>query len=140
MMLQCIRSTWAKQILKPQDIAGVIREILNSEDQIDQDKEHLWTIGLNAAHCIKYVDLVALGVVDRCLVHCREIFRRAVHKGISALIVVHNHPSNQPEPSTADKEIIYKIKVSGELLGIELLDAVIVATDSHYSFAEDVWN
>jgi len=139
-MLQCIRSTWAQQIHQPVDIAGVMREILNSEDQIDQDKEHIWAIGLDAAHCIKYIDLVALGLADRCLVHCREVFRRAVHRGVSALIVVHNHPSNRPEPSTEDKEIIYKIKVSGELLGIELLDAVIVTTNSHYSFSENAWN
>jgi DNA repair protein RadC len=54
--------------------------------------------------------------------------------------VVHNHPSNQPEPSTEDKETIYKIKVSGELLGIELLDAVIVTVSDYYSFAEKAWN
>jgi DNA repair protein RadC len=139
-MLQRTLSTCTQQILKTGDIAGVMREILNSEDQIDQDKEHFWTIGLNARHCIKYIDLVALGVVDRCLVHCREIFRRAVHRGVTALIVVHNQPSNQPEPSTEDKEIIYKIKVSGELLGIELLDALIVTVSGYYSFAEKAWN
>ena len=139
-MLQRIEAPWTQQILKPVDIAGVMREILMSEDQVDQDKEHFWAIGLDAAHCIKYIDLVALGLVDRCLVHCREVFRRAVHKGISALIVVHNHPSNQPEPSTEDKEIIYKVKVSGELLGIELLDAVIVTVSDYYSFAEKAWN
>jgi DNA repair protein RadC len=139
-MLQRTLSTCTQQILKPVDIAGVMREILNSEDQIDQDREHFWTIGLNAGHCIKYIDLVALGLVDRCLIHCREIFRRAVHKGISALIVVHNHPNNKPEPSTEDKEIVYKIKVSGELLGIELLDAVIVTVSDYYSYAEKAWN
>ena len=139
-MLQCIRSARTQQILKPKDIAGVMREVLKTEDQVDQDKEHFWAIGLDAEHCIKYIDLVALGVVDRCLVHCREIFRRAVHKGISALIVVHNHPNNKPEPSTEDKEIVYKIKVSGELLGIELLDAVIVTVSDYYSYAEKAWN
>jgi len=139
-MLQRTLSTCTQQILKPVDIAGVMREILNSEDQIDQDKEHFWAIGLNASHSIKYIDLIALGGADRCLVHCREIFRRAVHEGISALIVVHNHPSNQPEPSTDDKEIVYKIKVSGELLGIELLDAMIVTVSDYYSFAEKAWN
>jgi DNA repair protein RadC len=139
-MLQRTRSICAQQNLKPEDIAGVMREILNSEDQVDQDKEHFWAIGLNAAHCIKYIDLVALGLVDQCLVHCREVFRHAVHKGISALIAVHNHPSNQPEPSPEDREIIYKIKVSGELLGIELLDAVIVTISGYYSFAEKAWN
>ena len=138
-MLQRIRSKWSHQILKPGDIAGVIREILKSEDQVDRDKEHFWTIGLNTAHCIKYIDLITLGLVDQCLVHPREVFRRAVHDGISALIVVHNHPSNQPEPSRGDKEIVYKIKVSGELLGIELLDAVIVTHGGHYSFAESAW-
>ena len=139
-MLQRIRSEWKEQIYKPRDIARVIREILKAEDEVDQEKEHFWTVGLNTAHCIRYIDLITLGLVDQCLVHPREVFRRAVHIGVSALIVVHNHPSNQREPSREDKEIVYKIKVSGELLGIELLDAVIVTHGGHYSFAESAWD
>ena len=138
-MLQSIRSSWTRQILKPEDIAGVMREILSTEDPIDRDKEHFWAIGLNTAHCIKYIDLISLGLIDKCLVHPREVFRRAVHESAAALIVVHNHPGDQTEPSAEDKQVVEKIKGSGEVLGIELLDAVIVTTGSYHSFAESVW-
>ena len=116
-----------------------MREILSTEDPIDQDKEHFWAIGLNTAHCIKYIDLITLGLIDKCLVHPREVFRRAIHEGIAALIVVHNHPSDQTDPSPEDREMVEKIKGSGEILGIELLDALIVTTDSYHSFAEKAW-
>ena len=138
-MLQRIRSTWTQQILQPDDIAGIMREILSTEDPIDRDKEHFWTIGLNTAHCIQYIDLITLGLLDQCLVHPREVFRRPIHEGIAALIVVHNHPSDQTDPSPEDREMVEKIKGSGEVLGIELLDAVIVTTGSYHSFAESVW-
>ena len=138
-MLQSIRSSWTQQILQPADIAGVMREILSTEDPIDQDKEHFWAIGLNTAHCIQYIDLITMGLIDKCLVHPREVFRRAVHESAAALIVVHNHPSDQTEPSAEDKQIVEKIKGSGEVLGIELLHALIVTTDSYHSFAEKAW-
>ena len=138
-MLQRIRSTWTQQILQPEDIADVIREILSAEDPLDRDKEHFWTVGLNTAHRVQYIDLITLGLLDQCLVHPREVFRRAIHEGIAALIVVHNHPSDQTEPSPEDREMVEKIRESGELLRIELLDALIVTTESYHSFAQNVW-
>jgi len=76
-------------------------------------------------------EVVAIGTVDASIVHPREVFRPALEHAASAVILVHNHPSGNAEPSKADKQITKQLKEAGKLMGIELLDHVIV-TESGY--------
>ncbi|MBV7266818.1 DNA repair protein RadC [Erythrobacter sp. WH131] len=73
------------------------------------------------------------GSIDEAAIHPREVIRRAMDVGASALILVHNHPSGNPEPSRADIQITQKIAEAGRLLGVTVHDHVIVGREGHVS-------
>ena len=73
------------------------------------------------------------GSIDEAAIHPREVIRRAMDVGASALILVHNHPSGSPEPSRADIQITQRIAEAGRLLGVTLHDHVIVGREGHVS-------
>lgn len=126
-----------QKINGPEAIANILQDILTSESEIDQDKEHFWVIGLNGANRIKYIELVSLGILNRSLVHPREVFRYAIINGINFLIIAHNHPSNALKPSDDDKAITDRLKDAGSIIGIEVLDHVIISNQRTYiSFKE----
>ena len=110
----------------PIKVTEIFRSILGSENKIDQGKEHFWTIGLNQRNGIKYIELVSLGTLNASLVHPREVFRMAIFEGIGALIIVHNHPSGDSDPSEDDLTIIKRLQKAGEIVGIKILDSVII--------------
>ena len=95
-------------ITTPESIASIIQAILKREDVIDQDKEHFWTIGLDTANRIKYIELVTLGILNSKLIHPREVFRLAVMQGVAAVILAHNHPSGNLK---RQKEIKPQLKI-----------------------------
>ena len=70
---------------------------------------------------------VSIGTATMSLVHPREVFRPAIRCSASAVIVVHNHPSGDPEPSSEDLAVTRRLDAAGSLLGIALLDHVVVA-------------
>lgn len=116
--------------------AQILYEILSMEDEIDRNKEHFWVIGLNTKNKVLFVDLISLGTLDQALVHPREVFRLAISKGVFRIIVGHNHPSGDPEPSPDDISLTERLKKAGDILGIELLDHVIIAGENCMSFKE----
>jgi len=126
-----------KYIDSPEDTAKIFYAILRKEGEIDKDKEHFWAIGLDARNCIQYIELVSLGILDANLVHPRETFRLAIMKGVASLVVGHNHPSGDIEPSKADLEITARLRKAGQILGIEILDHIIIGKvggRKYYSF------
>ena len=76
---------------------------------------------------------VADGSIDEAAIHPREVIRRALDLGAAALIIVHNHPSGNPEPSRADIQITGRIAEAGRLLGVELHDHVIIGREGSVS-------
>jgi DNA repair protein RadC len=85
-----------------QDVAKVFLDLFALEDKIDQDKEHFYVMHLDVQSRITLVELVSLGTLNASLVHPRETFRRAVMQGSASIIVAHNHPSGEVEPSDED--------------------------------------
>jgi DNA repair protein RadC len=77
--------------------------------------------------------LVGDGTIDEAAIHPREVIRRGLDLGACALILVHNHPSGNPEPSRADIQITHRIAEAGRLLGITVHDHVIVGREGHVS-------
>lgn len=73
------------------------------------------------------------GSIDEAAIHPREVIRRALDKGASALILVHNHPSGNPEPSKADIQITQRIAEAGRILGVTVHDHVIIGREGHVS-------
>jgi DNA repair protein RadC len=79
-------------------------------------------------------EIISIGTLNTSLIHPREVFRNAVIKNASRIILAHNHPSGSVEPSQEDREITKRIKESGEIIDIPLIDHVIVTERFHYSF------
>ena len=73
------------------------------------------------------------GSIDEAAIHPREVIRRAMDVGASAMILVHNHPSGSPEPSRADIQVTQRIAEAGRLLGVTVHDHVIVGREGHVS-------
>ena len=124
-----------QQIKDPASVHSIFVALLRQDNEVDRDKEHFWCIGLNTRNCVKYIELVSLGTLNASLVHPREVFRFAIMQGVASIIVIHNHPSGDPEPSEDDLRLVKRLIEAGRLLGIELLDSLIVA-DSYLSFKE----
>ena len=132
-----IRGYKKKEITCSTNVAEICASILRAENEVDQSKEHLWSIGLNTRNKIKYVELVTLGLLNNTIVHPREVFRMAIMEGVASLIVCHNHPSGSIEASPEDKKKTSELEQAGKIIGITLLDHVIIGGNGkHYSFLD----
>lgn len=118
-------------------VAKVFREVLKNEDEVDQQKEHFWAMGLTTKNRVLYLELISLGTLTEGLVHPREVFKSAIIKGVCSMIFCHNHPSGEAEPSGQDITITQRLKKGGELLGIKILDHIILGVNDIFSFARD---
>jgi len=125
-----------KEILRPADIYRILSDYLRSEDKVDRDKEHFWVFQLDCRNKIKLLELVSLGTLNSSLVHPREVFTRAVGERSAQIIIAHNHPSGEANPSEDDIALTKRLVNAGDLLGIELIDHIIVTNSSFISFKE----
>ena len=91
--------------------------------------ERVRVLYLDARNRLIYDQHVADGTVDEAAIHPREVIGTAITRGASALILVHNHPSGNPEPSRADIQITQRIAEAGRLMGISVHDHVIVGRE-----------
>jgi DNA repair protein RadC len=110
-----------------------LKRILAKQDKFDQDKEHFFVIILNARNRVKVIELISVGTLNASLVHPREVFRLAIHRGASSIIIAHNHPSGNPEPSAVDLEVTHRLVQAGKLIGIEVVDHIIIGKNSFRS-------
>ena len=92
---------------------------------------------LNTKNVIIEQQLVSIGTVNSSLVHPREVFKEAIRKNSAHIILVHNHPSGDPEPSDEDHQITEMMKKAGKLLGIPVLDHVVIGDKRYYSFNDE---
>ena len=100
------------------------------------DKEHFRAVLLNTKnHVLKTVE-ISVGSLDASLVHPRECFRPAVAASAASIILLHNHPSGDPEPSADDIAITKRLKETGQVLGIEVLDHIIFGAGKYVSLKE----
>ena len=91
---------------------------------------------LNTRRRIKGHQLITIGTMDTILVHSREVFRAAIIAAASAIVMMHNHPSGEPQPSEADIKVTRDLIRAGQLLRIEVVDHVIVGNPNHCSLRE----
>ncbi len=99
------------------------------------DREHCLLVGVDTRHRPLGIVTVSIGSVDHTFMSPREIYRDAVALGASAVLVAHNHPSGNPEPSTDDVSVTRRLVAAGELLGIDLLDHLVVGDHGWTSMA-----
>ena len=100
-----------------------------------QEREHFALMLLDSQHKVLECNVIFSGTIDGAAIYPREIVKAALHANAAAVILAHNHPSGQSEPSAADKRITERITSALALLDIRVLDHIIVG-DSCYSFAQ----
>lgn len=124
------------KLLCSDDIYKVMQQVLLRENKIDRNKEHFWTIGLDNANRILYIELISLGTTTRVEVEPMQVFRIAVQKAALQMILVHNHPSGEMKHSEADITITDRLLQVGNILGIEVIDHLIISETSYNSFLD----
>lgn len=120
-----------------EDVYALMRMVLQRQQKIDRNREHLWVIGLAADHTILVVELVSMGSVRRTIAEPMEIFSLALQKRSVKIILVHNHPSGSLKPSPADKDMTDRLIQCGRLLQVPVVDHYIISEQGYYSFAEE---
>ena len=118
-------------IASPEDIANLLLA-----DMALLEQEHLRVVLLNSRNQVLAAPEVYKGTVNSTHVRAADLFRDAVREGCPAIIVVHNHPSGDPTPSSDDAAITRQIVEAGALLGVEVLDHIILARGGLASLRE----
>ncbi len=118
------------KIIYPADILPIVAHYA------DRKQEHFLAVSLNGAHEVIALRVVSVGLVNRTIVHPREVYADPITDRAAAILVAHNHPSGNVVPSEEDIEITARLKEVGELLGIDLLDHVVFSFKDYYSFLE----
>lgn len=113
------------------DVIKLVRQRLK-----DKKKEHFLILCLDTRNNLIKISSISTGTLDTNLVHPREVFKEAIQSLSSSIILVHNHPSGNPEPSEADIDITKRIVETGKVVGIDVLDHIIVTENKSFSFKE----
>jgi DNA repair protein RadC len=119
-----------RKITYPSDVVPIISHFA------DRNQEHFLCLALNGAHEVLNIRVVSMGLLNRTIVHPREVFADPLKDRAAAVVVAHNHPSGNVEPSREDRQITTRLKEAGEMLGIQLLDHIIFSVRGYYSFLE----
>ena len=101
-----------------------------------ETKEHFIVLHLDGKNRIVCFDRVSIGSLSQTIVHPREVFKTACLSNAAAILLVHNHPTGDPAPSQEDISITRRLRESGDILGIKVLDHVIVGEHEYVSFVE----
>jgi len=118
----CERPAASRPIRGPDDVLAQVRDLPRAR------REHFIVLLLNARHELQCRETVSIGSLNASIVHPREVFLPAILHSAASVILVHNHPSGDPEPSEEDLGITRRLVQVGELVGIGVLDHVIVAS------------
>lgn len=126
--------TGVNNLYSPVNVVKVMNDVFNMSNLAE---EYLYLICMTC-RCkpISFFE-VSHGIYNTSIVNCREIFIRALLCGATNIIVIHNHPSGNPEPSLEDIKITKKLKEASELIGIQFSDHIIIGRDGYYSFNEE---
>lgn len=103
----------------------------------DRPEENFLCITLNGAQEVIKTRLISTGIVNRAIVHPREVFAKAVSDRATAVVLAHNHPSGNVMPSEEDRDVTHRLMRAGALLGIPVLDHLVFSPKGYYSFLEN---
>ena len=129
--------------VEPNDLADPIR---GPEDVFrrvgarlrDVPQEEFHALLLDTRHRVIREVLITRGILDGSLVHPREVFRAAVVEGAAAVILLHNHPSGDPTPSSEDRTVTRRLAEAGRAIGIPVLDHVVIGRGRYRSLATEL--
>jgi DNA repair protein RadC len=118
------------QVATPDDAVDVVQPLLTG-----RDRECGVLVALDTRHRVIATTVVSIGTAGTTFLSPREVYRDALALGASAIIVAHNHPSGDPEPSADDERITRRLVEAGAVLGVELLDHVVLGDPGWSSLA-----
>ncbi|HHU30964.1 MAG TPA: DNA repair protein RadC [Firmicutes bacterium] len=118
-------------ISSPADAAGLV-----IEEMRHYLREHFRVLLLDTKNKVLGMEEISIGSLNTSLVHPREVFRPAIRKACASVILIHNHPSGDPTPSSEDIAVTRRLYEAGRLLGIEVLDHVVIGDGKFVSFRE----
>lgn len=128
---EIVDETRQKEITSTKEVYELIKSKISN-----YTKEHFVVISFDSRNKFLGMDTVSLGTLNANLIHPRETFDAAIRRHAAQIIVAHNHPSGDPEPSEDDLEITKRLVESGKILGIEVTDHIIVCKSGYLSFKE----
>ena len=123
--------SFSAQIKQPSDIYTLVRHYA------DRKQERFISLSLNGAHEVLNVRIVTIGLLNKTIVHPREVFADIIQDRAAAFCVAHNHPSGQLESSQEDDEITERLFASSRILGLHFVDHIIFSETSWWSFREN---
>lgn len=115
------------KITTPEDVLKVVGDIRNKK------KEHFVAIYLDARNQLIATETISIGTLNKSIVHPRDVFAPAIKYNAASIIVAHNHPSGDPEPSNEDIMITEKLVNAGRILDIDFFDHIVVTSKSYIS-------
>nr|WP_096198860.1 DNA repair protein RadC [Bacillus sp. FJAT-45350] len=118
-------------IRSPEDVSRYVMEDMRFLTQ-----EHFVCLYLNTKNHVLHKETIFVGSLNASIVHPREVFKEAFRRSAASIICLHNHPSGDPSPSSEDIEVTKRLRESGKILGIELLDHVIIGDRKFISLKE----
>ena len=130
-----VKQSELRQITSSQDCEDVLRIVFNSSTFLW--REEMLLLCLNRANKVIGYYRVSVGGVSGTVCDPKVIFTIALNSGASAIVLAHNHPSGNLQPSEADKALTKKIKDLGALLEVTLIEHMILTDESYYSFADN---
>jgi DNA repair protein RadC len=126
------QSKWTNDTIKsPEDVANIFIPLLR-----DEMREQFIVVCLNSSNKIIRYETISTGSLDSSIVHPREVFKVAIDYLSKSIILVHNHPSGNEEPSREDISITKRLVEAGKILDINIFDHLIIAGSGYTSFAE----
>ncbi len=117
------------------DSPQVVADLLMEEMRYLR-KEYFKTLILDTKNQIISIENISVGNLNASIVHPREVFNIAIRKSANAVILVHNHPSGDPTPSTEDINITHRLIDAGNIIGIKVLDHIIIGDNKYISFKQ----
>lgn len=124
---------YGKRVIScPNDSATLLREFIS-----EIDREVMVVCCLDIKNQPTSISIISIGTLNSSLVHPREVFKTAIISNAASILISHNHPSGQVEPSCEDLKITNRIEEASKIIGIKLLDHVIIGDDAYFSFKEE---
>ncbi|MFK8104482.1 MAG: JAB domain-containing protein, partial [Saprospiraceae bacterium] len=124
------------KILNGSSLYEIMKRILLREEEIDQNREHFWVVGLENNNRILFIELVSMGSINKTIVEPMEVFSLALQKRAARIILVHNHPSGELAPSDTDKDVTNRLIQVGKIVNTPVLDHLVISVEGYTSFSE----
>jgi len=119
------------KIIQPDEVYQLVKRYAKAK------QEQLILLTLNGAHKVISISIISIGLVNKTVVHPREVFCKAISDMAAGIIICHNHPSGEIIPSEEDKEVTRTVYSAGKIIGIPLIDHIVFSRNGYISQREE---